>query len=150
MNNCLGCAISLGEMKCPGGIIFKTKNFIVNQDYEIPIESFFVIATKKHKKSLIELDENELSELSLLLKKIKQGLLNLFSIEVSYIFQDDNSPHFHIWVFPQLEWMDKIGRGLEKIPEIIEHSHKNPRSETEIVQRTKSLKEYLQKSLPGF
>jgi hypothetical protein len=44
--DCIGCALQKGTLKSIGSCIFETKNFILNQDYEVPIPGFVVLASK--------------------------------------------------------------------------------------------------------
>jgi diadenosine tetraphosphate (Ap4A) HIT family hydrolase len=143
IENCLGCQIAKKTIACPGGTIFETDNFVLNQDFDIPIESFFIIGSKKHIKSLIDLSEEELNELIILINKVRKNMKQLFEIEITYIFQDENAPHFHIWIFPQLNWMNMIGKGIQHIPSIIEYSKKYPAKKEGIIRRVNLLKEKL-------
>ena len=43
-NKCTGCSIAKGEI---GSIIYETKNFVINQDPEVPLKGFLVISSKK-------------------------------------------------------------------------------------------------------
>jgi hypothetical protein len=43
-------------------IVLKTKNFKVEQDWEVPIPGFFVISSIKKAKSISDFKENELKE----------------------------------------------------------------------------------------
>lgn len=140
---CLGCQIAKKLIDCPGGTIFETDNFVLNQDFDIPIESFFIIGSKKHIQSLMDFSEEELNELILLINKVRKIMKGLFEIETIYIFQDENAPHFHIWIFPQLNWMNKIGKGVQYIPSIIEYSKKHPAKKEDIIKRVNMLREKL-------
>ncbi len=143
--NCLGCKIAKKIIECPGGIIFETNNFILNQDYEIPIESFFIISSKKHIQSVVDLSKEELKELILLIYQVRKAMKELFDIKKTSIFQDENASHFHVWIFPELEWMSKIGRGIEFIPLIIEYSKKHPAKNEEIIKKVNMMKEKLKR-----
>ena len=43
---CIGCALQKGEIECVGETVAETKNFDVQQDYEIPIPGFMILASK--------------------------------------------------------------------------------------------------------
>ena len=45
---CIGCAISSGEIKIPGGIIYEGKYTILGADPEIPIPGFLIVNVKRH------------------------------------------------------------------------------------------------------
>jgi diadenosine tetraphosphate (Ap4A) HIT family hydrolase len=58
---CIGCAIQKGEIKNIHKIL-ETNNFSVEQDFEIPIPGFIILASKKHIKGIENLDEKERKE----------------------------------------------------------------------------------------
>ena len=61
--DCMGCAISRGEIKIPGGIIYEGKYTILAADPEIPIPGFFIINVKRHINSFSELNKEERTEI---------------------------------------------------------------------------------------
>ena len=73
--DCMGCAISRGDIKIPGGIIYEGKHTLLGADPEIPISRFLIVNTKRHVNSFSELNKEE------------------------------RSKHLHIWIFPTHSWM---------------------------------------------
>lgn len=142
-NNCLGCDIANKKISCPGSIILKTNNFIVNQDFEIPIEAFFVIGSKRHCSSLSDFSKEESEELMKIMHKIEKILHEKFKIKKTYLFQDEHAEHFHLWIFPHHAWMDKFGRGIQFIPSIIEFAKKNPAKDEDILKGVDVMKKEL-------
>ena len=65
--DCMGCAISRGEIKIPGGIIYEGKYTILGADPEIPIPGFFIINVKRHIKSFWNLVKKKELRLEMLL-----------------------------------------------------------------------------------
>lgn len=64
---CMGCAISSGEIKIPGGIIYEGKHTILGADPEIPIQGFLIVNVKRrmltHFHNLIKKREMKLGML---------------------------------------------------------------------------------------
>jgi len=56
---CLGCAIQSGEVESTSIFIDSTKFFVANQDYEIPIPGFVIVAAKRHLQSVDEFTAEE-------------------------------------------------------------------------------------------
>lgn len=84
--------------------IFETKNVIAFAPFASGFNYEAWVFTKQHKKSMDELDENELMDLAIALKKL---LVKLKKINVSYNFYIHYSPekenlHFHIVVAPRI------------------------------------------------
>ncbi len=104
--NCIGCCIANGSMEVPGGIIYKTKNFYLHQDPEIPIEGFMIITARKHISSISELDIDEMLELAELVYKARNIVKKIGNINEVTIIQEERSQHLHIWLFPRCSWME--------------------------------------------
>ena len=97
---CMGCAISNESMLVPGGFIQKTHHFCVHQDPLIPLPGFLVIATLRHIQSISEMAESEYDEFSRLVRIAHHAIKEATKIEYLTIIQEENSPHFHLWLFP--------------------------------------------------
>jgi len=129
--DCLGCAISDGTMAVPGGLIQNTQYFCVHQDPENPLEGFIVIASKRHIRSIAEMQEVEYQELARLIRDTLHAIKEATRVEKLTIIQEERSIHFHLWFFP---WTQKvIGRygqpSLTKIRSIMSDLGKEPISE---------------------
>ena len=102
---CMGCAVSDGSMRVPGGIIQKTKYFCVHQDPLIPIEGFLVIASTRHIQSIFEMENAEYEDFSKLLWNAHHAIKEVTKIERLTVIQEEGSHHFHLWFFP---WTKKV------------------------------------------
>ena len=99
-NDCLGCAIGNGTVSVPGGIIYKTTHFYVNQDPLIPLPGFLVIAATRHIQSISDMGASEYEEFSALLKTTHQAIKEVTKIEYLTLVQEERSKHFPFMVFP--------------------------------------------------
>ena len=100
---CLYCEIIKKESKSKRKI-FETKNVVAFAPFASRFNYETWIFTKKHRKTMEELEENELDELAFSLKRI---LSKLKKINVSYNFFVHYSPakenlHFHIEITPRI------------------------------------------------
>ena len=130
---CVGCSIGCAEMIPPGGIIKETENFCVNQDPEIPIEGFFIIASKKHIKSITELNLDEMLELSTLIYETRNAIKKIGKNEDITIIQEERSGHLHIWLFPRYQWMnEKFDNSISSIRDIMDYARKNLKNQEQI------------------
>ena len=125
---CIGCAIQKGEIKTIGKI-FETENFVVEQDFEIPIPGFMIIASKKHIKGIENLNKEERSEFIELLFKVRTAMNKVLETEYIYIVQKEDSiirkSHFHVWLFPQEKWMiEQFGGKISSLSPAIEFAKK--------------------------
>ena len=130
---CIGCAIASGEVETPGGNIAETKNFRLDQDPEIPIKGFLIIASKSHMKSISQLNCEESQELFALVYRARIALKSIADIKEVTIIQEERSGHFHLWLLPRYEWMDeKFANSLSTIREIMTYSKNNLKSQENI------------------
>ncbi len=120
---CIGCSIARKELHLPGGIIYEDDNIILGADPEIPIPGFLIITSKRHIRSFSELTKAERIKIADVLacaeKAIKEkGIAN----EITLV-QEERSLHFHIWIFPEHEWMiDKFGKGIQFLRDISQYA----------------------------
>jgi len=106
--------------------IISTKLFTVHQDWEVPIPGFFILAPLRKIKSIAELTDEELSEFSMLLRKVRQGMQEVLQIDEVYLFQNEDTEHgFHLWIFPRYKWMEQFGRKIQSVRPIINHAKEN-------------------------
>lgn len=134
--NCIGCALQNGEIKCVGETVAETKNFDVQQDYEIPIPGFMILASKKHLKGIEDFNEAERKEYIDFLFRIRKAMTDVLKIEYVYIIQEEDtiaeSSHFHVWLFPRFEWMKKFGKGIKSVKPIMEYARENMKTKTNL------------------
>lgn len=97
---CMGCAIGDLSMRVPGGILQKTRHFIVHQDPLIPLPGFLVIASLEHIQSISEMETSEFQEFSDILRITHNAIKKATQIESLTLVQEESSFHFHLWFFP--------------------------------------------------
>ncbi len=124
--NCMGCAISRGDIKIPGGIIYEGTYTILGADPEIPIPGFLIVNVKKHINSFSELDKEARIEIGNVIAYAEKALKELKIVQEVTLVQEERSKHLHIWIFPNYEWMtEKFGKGITYLREISEYAQKN-------------------------
>lgn len=107
--------------------LLETENFIVNQDWEVPISSFLILATKDDKmKRITEFGSEMQVEFINLLVKVRKLMSDVLQIEEVYFFQNEDTEHdFHVWIFPRHKWMDEFGRKIESVRPIMNYAKEN-------------------------
>ncbi len=131
----------------PNENIVTTDLFSVNQDWEIPIPGFFIIAPLRKLKSIDEFTDEEASEFINLTRKIREGMRDVLKIEEAYFFQNEDSEHgFHLWIFPRHKWMEKFGRKIQSVRPIMNYAKENMLSEDvfeEVRESVRKMKEFM-------
>lgn len=146
--DCLGCSIGIGHIIPPGGIIYEDETWILTTDPEIPLNGFLILAPKFHVNSLVELSKEDRYKMmdiaSFAISKVKElGLAKQITL-----VQEERSKHFHLWIFPNSEWMiEKFGKGVSFVRDICAYARENATLEEkeEIVKTVKVLKEAFDK-----
>jgi diadenosine tetraphosphate (Ap4A) HIT family hydrolase len=111
--------------------VFETENFEVNQDWEIPIPGFFILAPKRKVKSITDFSLDESHELIDTLRKIREAMKAVLRINEVSIFQEERTEfNFHIWILPHYDWMDKIK--TDSLKEIWRYAKENMADEKNI------------------
>lgn len=139
---CIGCKIANEESNF---IIYKTENFILLQDPEVPLKGFLIVQAKKHVNSLINFNEEQQIELIKLTNKARLALKELNICQEVTIVQEERSKHFHIWLFPNYDWMqEKFGKGIKYLRDINEYVIQNSTEEEreEVLEVVEKLKKY--------
>jgi len=81
----------------PNENIITTKFFSVNQDWEVPIPGFFIIAPSRNIKSIDQFSKEEIAEFIKLVGNVRKGMRSVLGIEEAYFFQNEDSEHgFHL------------------------------------------------------
>ncbi len=110
--------------------VLETEYWQVGQDWEVPIPGFFILALKrKGVHSIIDFTAEEWKEYSQLLRRVRQGMKLALGIEEVYFFQNEDSPNFHAWLLPRLDWIESLGQKIESIRPIMEYARKNMATE---------------------
>ena len=153
MNNewkseCIACEIGKGNIIPPGGIIKETENFFIQQDLEVPLKGFLIIASKKHLKSIAQLTLDEAIELTNLIYKSRLALNEISDINEVVIIQEERSNHFHVWLFPKYNWMNELFENsltdIRKIMQYVKSNMKNENNIKEVLSTANFLKDLMQ------
>jgi len=127
MQNCIFCKISNGDI--PSEKIYEDKNFISFLDIQPVSHGHILIIPKKHTIWMQEVDDETISEIFKLSKKLMLGIkkgLNCDYVQLSVSGTD--IPHFHIHLIPRYfddglsEWPTKKyeeGKSKEVLEKII-------------------------------
>ncbi|PIR68892.1 HIT family protein [Candidatus Nomurabacteria bacterium CG10_big_fil_rev_8_21_14_0_10_03_31_7] len=100
MQNCIFCKISNGDI--PSEKIYEDKNFISFLDIQPVSHGHILIIPKKHTIWMQEVDDETISEIFKLSKKLMLGIkkgLNCDYVQLSVSGTD--IPHFHIHLIPR-------------------------------------------------
>ena len=138
---CIACSIQSGNIILPVEIIAETENFVVEQDFEWPIEGFLVIVSKKHIHSVDELTNQEIEEFAKLLKATRSAMRKILGISFVTLVQEENTKtsHFHLWLFPWHDWMLQKWNGkLDDIKNIMRYAKKEFSNEENVEKIKKS------------
>lgn len=129
----MGCAINDGTMIPPGGFVYQAQHFAVHQDPLIPLEGFLVIASKRHIRSITEMQDEEYEQLARLIRATHRAVKEATKVEHLTIVQEERSAHFHLWFFPWTrKIVDRYGQpSLTKIRDIMTDLAREPISEFE-------------------
>lgn len=131
----MGIAISKGTLIPPGGILYDGKYLVINQDPAVPIPGFMIITLKRHINSFSLLTKKEKIEISNLLFLVEKIEMDLNISKEFTIVQEDRCSHYHIWIFPDNNWLsDNFPRGIEKMRELFKVSKE--KASKEIIEET--------------
>ena len=142
---CMGCAIAAKGLEVPGGILYEGKHVVLVTDCIIPIPGFLIVQMKRHVHSFAELSDEERKELGDVMACAERALKELGITKQVTLVQEERSKHFHVWVFPALEWMEqKFGSGVKYLDDIITYAKNNvtENDKKEIVVVAGKVKEY--------
>ncbi len=103
--DCMGCAIGASVMVPPGGIIAENDSCFVHQDPEVPLEGFLIISPRRHVQSLTEFTAEDYADFVALMRFSRNALRLISDIHSITMIQEEESAHFHLWLFPWYEWM---------------------------------------------
>lgn len=147
---CMACTLNKGELELFGGVIYQNDYFMVAQDFEVPINGFIIISTKRHVSSINEFSETEKFEFVMLLDKVLKTLKDIGIAKEFILLQGERSDvHFHMSLFPRHDWMsEKFGRVVSSMKQIQEYAMANMRTPENIkliAETCKMLKEKLNK-----
>ena len=133
---CPGCAYARHEFELPCGMAYENDNFTLSQDWELPIEGFFIVSPKRHIEKLSELTDIERNEMFYIVNEtIKILRENNICERFEILFEEKENRHLHVWIMPRHEWMRKVtGDIIENIGTVLEYAKANFRNE-EVYER---------------
>ncbi|MDH5654923.1 MAG: HIT domain-containing protein [Spirochaetia bacterium] len=111
--SCVLCALALNPEAIAGGMIYKSKNFmVIHHQPPIDIEGWIIIVPLKHAESQSGLSDEELAELYQIEKKIT-GILEMdFSAERVYrVCFSEQVRHIHFHLIPRTREVPGNRRG---------------------------------------
>ena len=111
----------------------------------MPLKGFMIIQSKKHTNSLLGFEKEEIEELNELIYKTRKAMNDLNISDEVTIVQEERSKHFHIWLFPNYEWMqEKFGKGVKYLRDINEYIIENATAndKEEVLKTVEDLKRY--------
>lgn len=120
--NCMGCDIANHRLIPPGGYVYDDGFINVSADPEIPIPGFMVLGISKHVKSMNELSKEERTDIIEILNKTIEIMKKVGITDEVLLIQEEKASHFHIWIVPIHDWMEKFGKNVKNIKEIIQYS----------------------------
>lgn len=100
MDNCIFCKITKGEIPCDK--IYEDKDFFVFLDASPVYDGHLLIVPKKHIKWMQEADDEIISSIFVLTKKIMIAMKK--AMECDYVEESvvgEEVPHFHIHLIPR-------------------------------------------------
>lgn len=142
--DCMGCGITSGKLTVPGGIIYKGNAAILAADPEVPIPGFLVVNVVRHVRSLSELSGAERHEVVDIIAAAERALKTLGISEVTLV-QEERSSHFHIWIFPNYDWMlEQFGKGVSYLRDIMHYAeeHADDMVRQEVLAAIEKVRDY--------
>ena len=140
--NCISCALQKRKIKRLGGLIKETQYFDIQQDYEIPIPGFLIIASKRHIIGFADFNKKEKIEFIDLVYKLRKGMKDCLNIKyIQILFKEEtiespvNPSHFHMAFLPKYDWM----KDFPDVLSILKHARKTMKTESNIKEVKKSV-----------
>ncbi len=108
-DGCPGCAYGKHEFTLDCGMAYENERFTLSQDWELPIQGFFVVCPKRHVEKFCELSDDERNEMFYIVDKTVRVLRNNNVCDrYDYIFEEKENRHLHVWIMPRHKWMNEI------------------------------------------
>lgn len=149
-NGCPCCAYANHEFILPCGMAYENDKFTLSQDWELPIEGFFVVSPKRCVEKFADLTEEERVEIfDITHKTINILRENNICDRFNIVFEEKENRHFHIWIMPRHKWMTElVGDIIDHIGEIFEYAKEKFRNE-ETYKRIEEITNIVRKNLIG-
>ena len=139
-DGCPGCSYAKGEFSLPCGMAYENERFTLSQDWELPIEGFFVVSPKRCVEKFSDLSCDEQHEMFDIVNKTINILReNNICDRFNVLFEEKEKRHLHVWIMPRHKWMaELVGDIIDNIGTILEYAKSNFRNE-ETYQRIKEI-----------
>ncbi len=126
-NGCPGCAYANHEFTLPCGMAYENERFTLSQDWEFPIEGFFIVSIKRHIERIVDLTVEERNEMfDIIVKTLNILRNNNICDEFEVIFYEKDDTHLHAWIMPRHKWMrDLVGNITGNIGTILKYAKDN-------------------------
>ncbi len=130
-NGCPACAYANHEFKLPCGMAYENERFTLSQDWELPIQGFFVVSPKRCVEKFEQLNKEEKIEIfEIVDKTVKILRENNICDRFNIIFEEKENRHFHVWIMPRHKWMsDLVENIIDNIGMIFEYAKNNMRND---------------------
>ena len=125
---CPSCHDLTNKFSVADGDIYQNDLVTLTQDWELPIEGFFVIATKRHVEFMSELTKEEMNEVFTVTNKTIALMREVYpGIRYNVLFEEKENNHFHVWLMPRHDWMFEIAGGnpTKNISAVFKHAKSN-------------------------
>jgi len=146
-DGCPGCAYANHEFVLPCGMAFENDKFTLSQDWELPIQGFFVVSPKRCVANFDDLTPEERIEIFEIVNKTINILKdNDVCDAFNVVFEEKAGRHFHVWIMPRHKWMqDLVGDIIDHIGQIFEYAKNNLRT-TENLEKIKEITAIVKKN----
>ena len=150
-SGCPGCAYANYEFSLPCGLAYDDENFIISQDWELPIEGFMILSPKRHVENLSELTKNEKNMMiDLIDKTIRIMKDNDICDKFDVIFEEKENRHFHVWILPRHKWMSEMFSDVTGNLLALFNYAKNNFHNEETYKKIKSITEIIKTNMKGY
>lgn len=128
---CPACAYANHEFSLPCGMAYENEKFTLSQDWELPIQGFFVVSPKKCVEKFEELTKEERDEMfDIVDKTIKVLRKNNICDRFDIVFEEKENRHLHVWIMPRHEWMSELVDDIiDSVGQIFDYAKNNFRTE---------------------
>jgi diadenosine tetraphosphate (Ap4A) HIT family hydrolase len=103
---CLTCDIVQNKMSPIGGLIYKDEYVILHHCIDQNIPGYLILSPLRHLESYGDLEQNEIFQMGIIAKRAICALKKIEGIEKVYLASfGEETPHFHMHIFPKYKWM---------------------------------------------
>jgi len=127
---CIACAINDGSLEAPGGTVAESSHFRLEQDIEVPIPGFLVLASRRHFYAFDEMTADERADYVDFLAKARGALRQLGVAQAYFVLEEDTeNSHFHLWIVPKYDWMAQFGKKVASVRPAMEYAKRELKTE---------------------